>query len=216
MGLKEIDKTIAVIQYALKKKRKRVENMSTNLELDENKRIFIGQELELIQNVEALIKAVKHDFQASLGKIPPQALDLEEAILGALMLEKQAIESVGSYLKAEHFYSEAHQLIYKAITALQAKAEPIDMRTVVNQLRVSGDIETIGGAFYIAELTSKVSSAANIDFHGRVVVEFAMKRQIIKTCSECLLDAYDDTTDAFMLFDKYEESTKTIRSWIKK
>lgn len=151
-------------------------------------------------------KLLVRDLSESLGKLPPQALDLEEAVLGALMLERGALNAVVEFLKPEHFYSEAHQEIYRAIVELFKGSEPVDMRTVVNQLRKSAKIELVGGAYYIAELTSKVSSAANIEYHARVVIELAIKRDLIQIASQIHHDAYEDTTDVFELLDKTEQS----------
>lgn len=151
-------------------------------------------------------KLLVRDISESLGKLPPQALDLEEAVLGALMLEKGALNAVVEFLKPEHFYSEQHQEIYRAIIELFKSSEPVDMRTVVNQLRKDGKIELVGGAYYIAELTSKVSSGANIEYHARVVIEMAIKRNLIQIASQVHHDAYEDTTDVFELLDKTEQS----------
>jgi replicative DNA helicase len=151
-------------------------------------------------------KLIPRDISESLGKLPPQALDLEEAVLGALMLEKQALNAVVEFLKPEHFYAEAHQEIYGAIIELFKSSEPVDMRTVVNQLRKNAKLELVGGAYYIAELTAKVSSAANIEYHARVVIEMAIKRDLIKIASQIHQDAYEDTTDVFELLDKTEQS----------
>jgi replicative DNA helicase len=151
-------------------------------------------------------KLLVRDISESLGKLPPQALDLEEAVLGALMLERGALNAVVEFLKPEHFYSEQHQEIYRAIIELFKGSEPVDMRTVVNQLRKSAKIELVGGAYYIAELTSKVSSAANIEYHARVVIELAIKRNLIQIASQIHHDAYEDTTDVFELLDKTEQS----------
>ncbi|MBX2962876.1 MAG: replicative DNA helicase [Cyclobacteriaceae bacterium] len=151
-------------------------------------------------------KLLVRDISESLGKLPPQALDLEEAVLGALMLEKGALNAVVEFLKPEHFYSEAHQEIYRAIIDLFKSSEPVDMRTVVNQLRKNAKLELVGGAYYIAELTSKVSSAANIEYHARVVIELAIKRDLIHIASQIHHDAYEDTTDVFELLDKTEQS----------
>src|SRR3954462_10962206 len=99
-------------------------------------------------------KLLARDISESLGKLPPQAPDLEEAVLGALMLEKNALTSVVEFLRPEHFYLEAHKLIYEAIIDLFKNSEPVDMRTVVNQLRKNGKLELIdgNGAYKIAEL----------------------------------------------------------------
>lgn len=151
-------------------------------------------------------KLLARDISESLGKLPPQALDLEEAVLGALMLEKGALNAVVEFLKPEHFYSEAHQEIFRSIIDLFKGSEPVDMRTVVNQLRKNGKIELVGGAYYIAELTAKVSSASNIEYHARVVIELAIKRDLIQIASQIHHDAYEDTTDVFELLDKTEQS----------
>ena len=155
-------------------------------------------------------KLLPRDISESLGKLPPQALDLEEAVLGALMLEKSALNAVVEFLKPEHFYSEQHREIYQSIIQLFKGSEPVDMRTVVNQLRKDGKIELVGGAYYIAELTSKVSSAANIEYHARVVIEMAIKRDLIQIASQVHQDAYEDTTDVFELLDKTEQSIFAI------
>jgi replicative DNA helicase len=151
-------------------------------------------------------KFIPRDISESLGKLPPQVLDLEEVVLGALMLEKNALNAVVEFLKPEHFYLETHKEIYTGIVDLFKATEPVDMRTVVNQLRKTGKLEVVGGAYYIAELTSKVSSAANIEYHARVIMEMAIKRELIQVASQIQSDAYEDTTDVFELLDKTEQS----------
>ncbi|MGY6523098.1 MAG: replicative DNA helicase [Mongoliitalea sp.] len=148
----------------------------------------------------------KPDLNTNLGKLPPQALDLEEAVLGALMLEKEALTNVVDLLKTESFYKEAHKVIYQAILDLFSESQPIDMLTVTNQLRKTGKLELAGGAFFITELTSRVSSAANIEYHARIIMEQSMKREMISIASEIQRDAYEDTTDVFELLDKMEQS----------
>jgi len=142
------------------------------------------------------------DMSNSLGKLPPQALDLEEAILGALMLDKNAIVEVASTLRAEHFYDEGHRTIYEAIISLFSSGDKIDMRTVVTTLRKAGKLELVGGAYKIAELCSKIASASNIEYHSRLMIEFAMKRSLIQMASEIHHDAYEDTSDAFNLVER--------------
>lgn len=151
-------------------------------------------------------KLLVRDISESLGKLPPQAPDLEEAVLGALMLEKNALTAVIEFLRPEHFYSEAHKLIYEAIIDLFKNSEPVDMRTVVAQLRKNGKLELVEGAYKIAELTSKVSSAANIEYHARIIIEMAIKRSLIEIASQIHHDAYEDTTDVFELLDKTEQN----------
>src|SRR5258708_29656767 len=151
-------------------------------------------------------RTLARDISESLGKLPPQALDLEEAILGALMLEKNALTAVVEFLRPEHFYSDQHKEIYTSIIDLFKSSEPVDMRTVVAQLRKNGKLEVAGGAFYIAELTSKVSSAANIEYHARIIIEMEIKRALIQIASLVHHEDYEDTTDVFDLLDKTEQS----------
>jgi replicative DNA helicase len=145
-------------------------------------------------------------FRNESGKLPPQALELEEAVLGALMIEKDALTSVVDILQPSSFYKEAHQRIYNAILQLFGKSEPIDMLTVTTQLRSNGELEFIGGASYLVKLTNKVNSAANIEFHARIITQSAIKRDMIKIAGEILKDAYEDTTDVFNLLDKIEQN----------
>jgi replicative DNA helicase len=145
-----------------------------------------------------------------LGKVPPQATDLEEAVLGALMLEKDALTNVIDILKVESFYKESHKVIFQAILDLFTESQPIDLLTVTSQLRKNGALEIAGGAFYITELTSKVASAANIEFHARIITEQSIKRELIKISSEIQKDAFEETTDVFELLDKMEQSLFNI------
>jgi replicative DNA helicase len=145
-------------------------------------------------------------FRNESGKLPPQAMELEEAVLGALMIEKDALTSVVDILQPSSFYKEAHQRIYNSILQLFGKSEPIDMLTVTTQLRSNGELEFIGGASYLVKLTNKVNSAANIEFHARIITQSAIKRDMIKIAGEILKDAYEDTTDVFNLLDKIEQN----------
>ena len=149
-------------------------------------------------------------LDTGLGKIPPQATDLEEAVLGALMLERDALTDVIDILKVDTFYKEAHQRIYGAITQLFANSEPVDLLTVKNQLVKTGELDMVGGALYLAELTQRVNSAANIEFHARIVVEHSLKRQMINLSGEIMKMAYEDTTDVFMLLDQMEQKLFAI------
>jgi len=140
------------------------------------------------------------------GKLPPQALELEEAVLGALMLEADALSTVADILKPESFYKEAHQRIFRAILTLFSESEPIDLLTVTAKLRATGELALVGGAGYVTELTTKVHSAANIEAHARIISQAAIKRDLIKVSSDILREAYEDTTDVFHLLDRTEQS----------
>ncbi len=139
-----------------------------------------------------------------LGKMPPQATDLEEAVLGAIMLDKNALTDVIEILSVDSFYKEANQKVFKAILSLFDKTEPIDILTVTQELRESGELELVGGAYYISKLTSRVNSAANIEFHSRIIAQSAIKRNLITIAGDILTDAYEDQTDVFELLDKSE------------
>lgn len=140
------------------------------------------------------------------GKIPPQATDLEEAVLGALMLEKDALANVIDILKPEVFYKEAHQHIFEAIRNLFNRSQPVDILTVTSELKSMGMLDVVGGPYYIAQLTSRVVSAANIEYHTRIIVQKFIQRELIRISSEISTEAYEDTTDVFELLDKAESN----------
>jgi replicative DNA helicase len=136
-----------------------------------------------------------------LGKLPPQALDLEEAVLGAIMLERDALTSVIEDLQPRMFYKDANQRIYNAIQRLFADNEPIDILTVSNKLKSSGELEMVGGYVYLATLTKRVSSSANIEYHARIIIEKYIQRELISMSSGIITKAYEDTTDVLDLLD---------------
>ncbi|MBE9481846.1 MAG: replicative DNA helicase [Bacteroidetes bacterium] len=144
------------------------------------------------------------------GKVPPQAIDLEEAVLGAIMLEKDALTAVIDILKPEIFYKESHQIIYRAITRLFAKSEPIDILTVTNELKKSGELELVGGPYYITQLTNRIASTANVEYHSRIISQKFIQRELIRISSEIIKDAFEDTTDVFDLLDKAEQSLFSV------
>lgn len=139
------------------------------------------------------------------GKIPPQALEMEQAVIGALLLEKDALNKVLDTVRPEMFYKEAHELIYEAVNQLFQNSEPIDILTVKNYLSQNGQLEAAGGVFYLTELTSKVASAANIEYHARVIAQKYLLREMIKIGDNIVHKAYDETTDVFDLLDTMEK-----------
>ena len=138
------------------------------------------------------------------GKVPPQAKELEEAILGAIMLEKSAFDTVVEILKPECFYVDAHQKIYKAMQGLAIKSLPIDMLTVVEELKLREELDLVGGPYYVSKLTNSVVSSANIDAHSRIVLQKFIQRELIRISGEIIGDAYEDSTDVFDLLDSAE------------
>lgn len=150
---------------------------------------------------------VSQNFQMSnqLGKLPPQVLELEEAVLGALMIENDSLNQVIDILHPESFYKVAHQEIYKCIFELFSESEPIDMLTVTQHLRKKGKLEMVGGPSYIMRLTSSINSAANIEYHARIITEQSIKRELIAISSEIQRDAFEDSSDVFDLLDMAEQ-----------
>jgi replicative DNA helicase len=140
------------------------------------------------------------------GKLPPQAVDLEEAVLGAMMLEKDAVTAVIDMLHSEVFYKEAHQAIYEAIHKLFSANQPIDILTVTNELKSSGNLELAGGAFYITQLTSRIASSANIEYHAGILMQKHLQRELIRISTETIRDSFEDTTDVFDQLDKAEQN----------
>lgn len=138
------------------------------------------------------------------GKLQPQARDLEEAVLGAIMLEKNAVDIAFEHLKPECFYADAHQKIFAAMQALQQKNFPIDMLTVVEELKARGELELVGGAYYITKLTNSIVSSAHIEIHSRIILQKFIQRELIRISSEIISDAYEDTNDVFDLLDMSE------------
>ena len=129
------------------------------------------------------------------GKLPPQDTSLEQAVLGALMLEKDAYSQVSEILKPETFYEHKHQLIFAAIQQLALAQSPIDLLTVAHQLQSNGDLEKVGGPLYISQLTEGAGSAAHIEYHSKIIAQKALARNLINYASEIETRAYDETTD---------------------
>ena len=138
------------------------------------------------------------------GKIPPQAVELEEAVLGAMMIDKKGIDDVIDILSSDAFYDAKHQEIYAAIYELFQNSEPIDLLTVSNLLKKNGKLEFIGGDFFLIRLTQKVASSAHIEFHARIILQKFIQRRLISISSEIIENAYDESTDVFDLLDDAE------------
>ena len=139
-----------------------------------------------------------------MGRMQPQARELEEAVLGALMLEKDAYSIVSEILKPECFYEKSHELIYAAIVDLAVRQLPIDMMTVTEQLRKRGDLDQVGGAYYISQLTGKVASSAHIEYHARIIAQKYLARELISFSSQIQNKAFDETSDVDDLMQEAE------------
>lgn len=149
---------------------------------------------------------------SGLGKLPPQAVELEEIVLGALMLQKDAILDISGILNAASFYKDNHQKIFSAIMDLHVESHPVDILTVVAKLRSKGELEMVGGAFYITELTNRVASSANIGYHAKIIEQKFMQREVIRISTDSINDAYEDTTDVFDLLDTMQSTLHGLNS----
>jgi replicative DNA helicase len=140
------------------------------------------------------------------GKVPPQAIDMEEAVLGAIMLEKEAVITILDILKPESFYKDAHRKIFKAVSDLSSKEYPVDLYTVTEELRNHNELESVGGPVYLTQLTSKVVSAANVDYHARIVAQKYIQRELIRVSTEIQSRSFDDSIDVTDLLDFSENA----------
>ncbi|ARN77624.1 replicative DNA helicase [Nonlabens spongiae] len=138
------------------------------------------------------------------GKVPPQALDLEKVVLGALMIDGKGVDEVIDLLTPEAFYHKAHQSIFESIDTLFKSGSPVDLLTVSAQLRKDKKLDAIGGDHYLVQLSQLVSSTAHIEFHARIILQKFIQRSLIKISTEIINDSYDEATDVFDLLDKAE------------
>ena len=138
------------------------------------------------------------------AKVQPQAKELEEVVLGAMMMEKSAVNAVIDVLQPESFYVEAHGEVFRAIQTLFNKSEPIDLLTVTEQLRSDGKLDMLGGSHRVAELTTRVASSANVEFHARIIAQKHIQRELIRVSNTIIEKAYDETSDVFDLLDEAE------------
>jgi len=138
------------------------------------------------------------------AKIQPQAKELEEVVLGAMMVEKSAVNAVIDVLQPESFYVEAYGEVFRAIQTLFNNSEPIDLLTVTEQLRKDGKLDMLGGSHRVASLTSRVASSANVEFHARIIAQKHIQRELIRVSNAIIEKAYDETSDVFDLLDEAE------------
>ncbi len=149
-------------------------------------------ELEIVKK--SLKRQPQPDY-LEFGKIPPQAKELEEAVLSAILIESHCMMDVGRILKPDMFYVDAHQKVYAACVQLFIENNPIDLLTVVEKLKANGDLDSVGGPFFIAQLSNKIGSAANVEYHAMIVKEHWIKRKMISISSDVIKSSYEDTSD---------------------
>jgi len=162
-------------------------------------------------------KATTSPVYEETGRIQPQARELEEAVLGAVMLEKDAFPLIGSLLTPESFYDKSHELIFGAIQMLDSQNRPIDMLTVIEQLQKNGTLEEAGGRLHIVQLSQKVTSSAHLEYHARIIAQKALARKLIELSVNIQSMAYDETQDVADIMEFTESaftelSAKTVNS----
>jgi len=138
------------------------------------------------------------------GRVPPQAVDVEKSVLGAMLIEREAIPQAIEVLPEDAFYSGKHQKIYQAIIRLFERGNPVDLVTLTEELKRRDHLEAVGGSYYLTELTTQVASAANVEYHARIIAEKSLLRKMIETMTTIVGKAYDSSADAFELLDEAE------------
>ncbi|MEL6390287.1 MAG: replicative DNA helicase [Bacteroidota bacterium] len=144
------------------------------------------------------------------GRVMPQAIELEEAVLGAILVDRDGLPSVIEILRKESFYKEVHSTIYEVMLELFEKSQPIDLLTVHEQLKKKKQLDIVGGVRYLLDLTNKVASAANVEYHARIVAQKYIQRELIRVSTLTIKDSYTDEKDVFELLDEAEQNLYDI------
>jgi len=179
-------------------------------EFEERPRLSIGEEeappypLEKLTGGRRRTRAQIHALHQQAGRVPPQAVELEQAVLGAMLIEPEAIPRALEILTPEAFYDGRHQRIFRAIIRLFEQNRGVDLLTVTEELRRTGELEQAGDTIYLSELTTRVASAANVEYHARIIAEKALLRRMIEVMTLLVGRAYDPAADAFELLDEVE------------
>jgi replicative DNA helicase len=147
---------------------------------------------------------------SEIGKMPPQVIELEEAVLGACLLEREAVSLITTILKPEYFYKEQNGRVFNALVNLHKRNQPTDILTVTQELKKTEELEIVGGAYYVSSLTSRIASSANIEFHARIVHEKYLLREIIRLGTNVIQQAYENDADPFDIVDKIHKQTSEI------
>jgi len=162
--------------------------------------------MELPKKESNISKLSQQNLSLPKAKIPPQAVDLEKAILGAMMIDKRGVDEVIDIIDKDVFYRPEHQEIYDAIFSLFKEGKPIDILTVIEALRLRGTLEQVGGEYYLISLSNVVASAAHAEYHhARIVLQMYVKRRLIEISDEIIEKSYDETVDVLDLLDHAEQ-----------
>ena len=147
-------------------------------------------------------KGSTQEFYPEIGKLIPQNTEMEEAVLGAILIDSEVMDIVAKDLSAELFYKQQNQIICEAILVLYAKNDRIDILTVTQQVKAMNKLEVVGGGYYISSLTNRMASSSNIEFHIKIIQQYSLRRSAIRICTNTIKKAYDDQED---VFDVYSE-----------
>lgn len=170
----------------------------------------MAEDKKILSKIKGGLKPSHNSDFLQMGKIMPHSIELEEAVIGALLIDKNALPAVLDIVRVEIFYKPAHQLIFEVILDLFQKSQPIDILTVHEALKKSNSIDEVGGPNFIVELSNKVGSAANIEYHARILVQKYIQRELIRVSSVVIKDSYEDAKDVFELLDDAEKSLYDI------
>ena len=155
------------------------------------------------------------NIKLNQGVLPPAAIDVEEAVIGSLLISKSGVDEAMSILaSSEIFYKETHKVIFEAVQDLYNAGNPVDLITVSQQLKVNGKLDLAGGDYYLIQLTQKIASSAHIDFHCRILIQKFMARKTIQFSSLIIGLAYDDTTDIFELMQRWQKEFDNVMDFI--
>jgi len=160
----------------------------------------LGSKLKSIKSGEADLSNLVY------GKLQPQSVPTEEAVLGAIMMDRDVFAFILDVLRPESFYKPSHQAIFKSMMDLFQKSLPIDILTVGEELKKAGKLDIVGGISYLTELTNRVASAANAEFHARIIAQKYIQRELIKVSTTVINDAFEDSKDVFQLLDDAEKN----------
>jgi replicative DNA helicase len=146
------------------------------------------------------------------SQVPPNAVEIEDAVLGACLLEQEVLSGVSSILRPEMFYKLEHQKVFSAMMALDADGRPVDILTVTQQLKSQGDLTLVGGPYYVSKLTDRVGSAANAEYHARIIAQKFIQRELIRVSGDIYSEAFEDTADPLELLDRANDAVAAIGS----
>lgn len=156
------------------------------------------------------------DTSLMYGKVPPSNIELEKVILGAIMIEKSAFDIASETISAQVFYSDTHQIIFQAMQQINQKNMVVELMTVAETLHKNEQLEQIGGAYYLTQLTNSVVSTAALDQHCKIILEKYMARELIRVGMEMVNSGYDDSTDIFDFIDKSEQEIFSVSNSVLK